>query len=68
MLINPYYAINLDPGLADQHTPIVDKSQWIRANWRLISELGPEERLSHLLEVLQGDHPRSPNELARKDG
>jgi hypothetical protein len=67
MLINPYYAINFDPDVATEHAPIVSESQWVRANVRLIDELGSEEWLERLLAVLQGDYPRNPDESAAPD-
>jgi hypothetical protein len=66
-LINPYYAINFDPDFVTEHAPIVSEAQWVQANVRLIDELGPEEWLERLLAVLQGDHPRDPDEGATID-
>jgi hypothetical protein len=68
MLINPYYAINLDPGLIEHHPPIVDRRQWRETNKRLIDELGSDEWLSRLLRVLEGSRPRDPDQFARTDG
>jgi hypothetical protein len=62
-LINPYYAINFDPDFATEHTPIVSEAQWIKANARLIDELGSEEWLERLLVALQGDYPRNLDEV-----
>lgn len=59
-LINPYYAINIDPDLATKHEPLVDQEQWIQANRKLIDEIGAHEWLRRLLDVLRGDYPRSP--------
>jgi hypothetical protein len=64
ILIDPYYAINVHPGLATEHQPIVSKAQWVRANHELIAELGVEEWLLYLLSVLEGDTPRSPEDVA----
>jgi hypothetical protein len=63
MLINPYSAINIEPDLATEHSPIVPESKWVQTNLHLIDELGPKEWLERLLAVLQGDYPRSPGEL-----
>ena len=63
MLINPYYAIDIHPDLADEHMPIVEKDQWIQANSQLIGELGAEEWLKLLLAALQGAGPRNPDEI-----
>ncbi len=60
-LINPYYAINFDPDFATEHTPIVSTSQWVKANVRLIGELGSEEWLERLLAALQGDYTCNPD-------
>lgn len=68
MLINPYYAINFEPALAEDHSPVVDRRQWIDANKRLIGELGPDEWLSRLLKVLEGSHRHDHDEAARRDG
>jgi hypothetical protein len=67
-LINPYYAINFAPHFATKHAAIVSESQWVRANVRLIDELGPEEWLQRLLTALQGDYPHSPDEAAEGGG
>ncbi len=65
MLINPYYAINIHPDLADEHEPLVTEEQWVQANLKLIDEIGAHEWLEHLLAVLQGAGPRNPDELDR---
>jgi hypothetical protein len=61
MLINPFYAINIDPGLADEHDPLITEEQWVQANLKLIDEIGAHEWLQHLLAVLQGAGPRTPD-------
>jgi hypothetical protein len=63
MLINPFYAINIDPNLADEHDPLVTEEQWVQANLKLIDEIGAHEWLQHLLAVLQGTRPRTPEEV-----
>jgi hypothetical protein len=68
MLINPYYAINLAPGLADEHAPLIGSEQWIQANLKLIDKIGAREWLEHLLAVLQGDYPHHPDDLSLPDG
>lgn len=60
MLINPYYAINFDPGLAAEHEPLVVEEQWIQANLRLMDEIGAQEWLERLLAALQGAGPLNP--------
>ncbi len=52
LLINPYYAFNTAPELADEHEPIVDKKRWVQANLRLVEEIGTRKWLEHLLAVL----------------
>src|SRR5690348_6067900 len=58
MITNPFYAINIDEGLAVPHEPLISEDDWIRANVRLIEELGAEPYLRNLLSVLQGNYPR----------
>jgi hypothetical protein len=64
MLINPYYAINVDPDLATEHTAITTEDQWIEANLRLMEEIGSRQWLESLLAVLQGAGPRNTDEVA----
>lgn len=45
MLTNPFYAINIDEGLALPHEPLISEDDWGRANVGLIEELGPEADL-----------------------
>lgn len=61
-LINPYYAINIDPNLATDHQLQVTEDQWIATNFKLIDEIGLHEWLQRLLSVLQGDYPRTPDD------
>jgi hypothetical protein len=49
MLINPYYAINIDPDLATEHEPLTTEAQWVEANLKLIDEIGAHEWLERLL-------------------
>lgn len=64
MFINPFYAINIEPDLAIAHEPLVTEADWIRANRRLIDEVGAQEWLERLLAILQGADPLNPDELA----
>jgi hypothetical protein len=64
MLINPFYAISIDPDLAAPHDAIIPRQQWVDANKHLIAELGVEAWLNRLLAVLEGDHPRNPHDRA----
>ncbi len=59
MMANPFYAINIDEGLALPHEPLISEDDWIRANVGLIGELGPEAYLRNLLSILKGNYPRS---------
>jgi hypothetical protein len=54
-LVNPYLAINIDPMFAVEHPPVWSKEQWIQGNVTLIPQLGTEQWLRLLLNVLEGD-------------
>ncbi len=45
MLSNPFYTINIDPGLANDHELLLTEEQWIQANLKLIDETGAHEWL-----------------------
>ncbi|HEY7829187.1 MAG TPA: hypothetical protein VIC06_01325 [Solirubrobacteraceae bacterium] len=64
MFLNPFYAINIEPDLAVEHEPLVSEADWVRANVKLMEEIGAQEWLERLLAVLQGAGPRNPDELA----
>ncbi len=55
MLTNPYYAIVLDKSLCEDHPTLVAEEDWVKANAKLITEIGAEEWLHRLLEVLKGN-------------
>ena len=57
MVANPFYAINIDEGLALPHEPLISEDDWVRANVGLIEELGPEAYLLNLLSILKGNYP-----------
>lgn len=59
MLGNPFYAINIDPTLAEPHEPLIPEDLWVEANVRQIEELGAESYLRNLLSILKGNHPLS---------
>ncbi len=40
-----------------EHPPLVSEEQWVKANLRLVDELGTEAYLCQLLAVLKGDYP-----------
>lgn len=60
VVINPFYAINIYPGLAAEHEPLITKEKWVKANENLIKEIGIEEWLKTLLDVLESGGPKSP--------
>jgi len=57
MLANPFYAINIDEGLALSHEPLISEDDWGKANVGLIEEPGPEAYLRNLLSILKGNYP-----------
>lgn len=67
MLINPFYAVNVESVLAQRHQQIVSRETWVQANTKLIEKIGAEEWLVRLLNVLEGDYPRTPTEKPSKD-
>jgi hypothetical protein len=58
MIANPFYAINIDKGLAVPHEPLISEDDWVKANVRLIEDLGAEPYLRNLLSILKGNYPR----------
>jgi hypothetical protein len=58
MIANPFYAIEIDEGLAMPHGPMISEDEWVKANVQLINELGSEAYLRNLLSILKGNHPR----------
>jgi hypothetical protein len=58
MIANPFYAINIDEGLAAPHEPLISEDDWVKANVGLSEELGAEPYLRNLLSVLKGNYPR----------
>lgn len=68
MLINPIYAVSIDPDLVGSPEPIVSKERWIKANEKLINEIGAEEWLSRLLAVFEGNYPTNPDDPTIADG
>jgi hypothetical protein len=54
-LVNPYHVINIDPMFAVEHPPVWSKEQWIQGNVTLLPQLGTEQWLRLLLDVLEGD-------------
>jgi hypothetical protein len=58
MIANPFYAITIDETLTLPHEPLISEDDWVKANVKLINELGPEPYLRNLLSVLKGNYPR----------
>jgi hypothetical protein len=56
---NPFYAIEIDPVLAEPHEPLVSEDEWVAANVSSIEELGAEPYLRNLLSILKGSYPKS---------
>jgi hypothetical protein len=67
VLINPIYAIEIAPTLAFEHEPMITEEEWIQANLRLLSEIGPEGYLRTLLNVLKGGYIAGPEEEPELD-
>lgn len=59
MFANPFYAINILPALCAEHEPMVSKETWIKANAKMIDEIGKEEWLKRLLSALESGGPQS---------
>ena len=55
---NPFYAVEIDPVLAEAHEPLVSEDDWVAANVVAIEELGAEPYLRNLLSILKGSHPK----------
>lgn len=56
---NPFYAINIDPALAEPHEPLISEEQWIAANVKQIEDLGADVYLRNLLSILKGNYPKA---------
>lgn len=53
MVMSPRQAVTLSERLAGKHDPTIDTASWIKANVKLIDELGAEQWLWQLLKVLE---------------
>jgi hypothetical protein len=58
--LNPFYATEIAPMLAEPHDPMATEEQWIAANTKLIEEMGTEAWLREFLAVLKGDFIAAP--------
>ncbi|MEV0028418.1 hypothetical protein [Nocardia sp. NPDC050793] len=56
LMINPIYAIEIDPSLALPHEPLISDEEWIAVNLRILAEIGPETFLRTLLDTLRGNY------------
>ena len=50
---NPFYAITVNKLFTDEHELNISEEDWVKVNAKLISEIGAEEWLHRLLEVLK---------------
>jgi hypothetical protein len=65
LLVDPFMAVSIDPEIAQRCQPTVSKELWVRANVRLVDELGVEAWLTQLLDVLEaGGSERNDADLA----
>src|SRR2546423_12927939 len=55
IIINPFYAITVVPQLTQEHEPPMDEVEWVQANASLMREMGSEQWLRQLLDVLNGE-------------
>ena len=55
MVINPFYAIQIAPSLAEPHEPMVSEDQWVAAKLKVPEEIGAEAYLRSMLSVLKGN-------------
>ena len=53
--INPFQAVNIDPLFATRHPPLIEREMWVDANVMHIRDMGTEDWLWQLLDVLGGD-------------
>ncbi len=55
-ILSPAAAITVAPVLCEPHPPLIDRTEWVAANSRLMDELGPRRYLALLLDVLAGNY------------
>jgi len=56
LISNPFYAIDINPVFIQEHPKMVTKKEWIKANIKLMDEIGAERWLENLLENLTGNY------------
>jgi hypothetical protein len=61
---NPVYAVDIDQSLFVRSSERLPRDEWIRPNARLVDDVGAEQWLESLLEVLDGDYPRGEDGAA----
>ncbi|MCK5027761.1 MAG: hypothetical protein KAS07_05070 [Candidatus Pacebacteria bacterium] len=60
IIVNPYYAIDIHPGLFDVgHPKLVDRKTWVKSNMNSIKGMGARKWLETLLDVLEGNYVAS---------
>ena len=62
LLVNPFYAVTAAPTFCVPHEPMIERDAWVRANARLIEQIGAEAWLGRLLDVLESGGPGAPME------
>lgn len=53
--VNPYQAVNIDPLFAAEHPALIERDMWIDVNVTQLRNMGSEDWLQQLLDVLNGD-------------
>lgn len=54
ILINPFYAITAAPQMTEQHAELAEEADWVQENTSYMREIGAEQWLGQLLDVLEG--------------
>ena len=68
LLVNPFSAVTAAPTFCVPHEPTIERNAWVRANARLIGQIGAEAWPGRLLDVLEGGGPGAavgPTDAAR---
>jgi hypothetical protein len=53
--LDPSKAVNIDPLFAAEHPPLIGREMWMDVNMKQIRNMGAQEWLRQLLDVLNGD-------------
>lgn len=53
--VDPSKAVNIDPLFAAAHPPLIGRDMWVKVNVMQIGNMGTQEWLRQLLDVLNGD-------------